>query len=167
LDKIPSNQKVHVKKYDPKTKHISFELIKQIKVLFNDLEVINMGSSALEISGTNDIDLQILSDPKVYSKYLPSLINLLGEPKFQSESLIEWKFKIDSIEVELYLTDKSSPETQRQLKVFKLLNNDTNLCLSYEKLKLKFKNGLLKDYMGAKFEFFNKILSIRVYIFVI
>ena len=162
LKKMPQDlaQKiVQIKAFDSQITILAEQIITQIQDIFPDLKVLNIGSSALEIAGNNDLDLQILSSPENYSIYLPKLIEILGEPKSSNQNLVEWKFKKEGIEVEIYLTDQNSPEFQGQLRVFEILKANLNLKNEYEKLKISLNGKSTRDYIQAKFEFFNKILE--------
>ncbi len=155
LTKMPQNlaqEIVEIKPFNPETTILADGIITQIQNIFPDLKVLNIGSSALEIAGNNDLNLQILSSPEKYPIYLPKLIQILGEPKNSHKDLVEWRFKKEGIDIEVYLTDQNSQEFKRQLRVFEILKTNLNL-----KIGLTGKN--VKDYTQVKFEFFNKILE--------
>lgn len=156
---IPEEKIVQIKLYNPKVREVGNSIVQSIKNKIPDVEVLFMGASVLGIAGQNDIDINVLSIPSKYGKYLPSLIELFGEPTKSNPNLIKWEFIENGFEVELYLTDKNSPLLQRQIKTFNILKDNPELAKEYEKIKLN-SNGLsFREYMRVKFEFFNRILG--------
>jgi len=159
LNTIPENKLADIKPFDPRVKLAAEEIIHSINQTLPGLEVFFGGASALGIAGQNDIDLNLLSMPVDYPKYLPILIELFGQPVKSNPILIKWEFVSGGFEVELYLTDKTSPALQRQVRVFQILRGSPALQKEYEQIKLQC-NGLpFKEYMRRKFEFFNHILT--------
>lgn len=154
LSKIPSSKKVCVKPFDPKAKKVGKKIIIKIKSEFPNLKILFMGATALVIAGQNDIDIYMLCRPQDFDKYLPALIKLFGEPKHIHNTFIEWGFKEDSFDIELYLTE--TPE--RHIKVFEILKLNKEFLAEYEKLKLSFDGKSLREYQRAKYEFYNRIL---------
>lgn len=160
LQTIPEGKIAVIKPFDPKVREAAQEIIQQIKNKLPDLEVFFGGASALGIAGQNDIDLNLLSIPEEYNKYVPILINLFGQPAKTSPTLVQWKFERNGFEAELYLTNRNSLALKEQIKTFELLRDNPNYKKDYEQIKLS-SNGLsFSDYMRKKYEFFNKILGI-------
>ena len=124
LKKISASKKVYVKPFDQKAKKTGGLIIKKIKRVFPNLKILFMGATALEIAGQNDIDIYVLSNPKDFNKYLPSLKKLFGKPKNTHKDFIEWKFIRDNHPIELYLTNPDSPSMLRQIDVFEILKSD-------------------------------------------
>lgn len=161
LKTIPEDKMANVRSFDPKVRVVGNKIVQNINNKIPELEVLFMGASALGIAGQNDIDLNILSTPNKYKNYLPPLIQMFGKPAKTNPNLVKWEFIKDGFEVELYLTDKDSPELQRQIKTFNILKNNQALAKEYEDIKLR-SNGLsFREYMRRKFEFFNKILRLN------
>jgi hypothetical protein len=130
-------------------------IVRKIKNHFPNLEVLFMGSVALEISGQRDLDIYALADPKDFDNYKPTLEKLFGKYKNIHKTFIEWKFSKDGYEIEIYLTEP--PE--RQIKVYEILKSDPKLLKEYEDLKLSFDRKSYKDYQKAKYVFYNRILE--------
>ncbi len=159
LSKINPNKKVSIYPFDPKGKALGETIVKQIKNHFPNLEVLFMGSVALGISGQKDIDIYALAYPKDFGKYLPIFEKLFGKVdkqwKYVKKTFVEWKFKKDGYEIEIYLTEP--PE--RQIRVYEILKSNKELLKEYQKLKLEFNGKSFRDYQKAKYEFYNKILN--------
>ena len=159
LSKIPENKKVSIKPFDLEGKKIGESIVQKIRNYLPDLEVLFMGSVALKIAGQKDIDIYALANPKDFNKYLPTFEKLFGVPakqgKYVKKTFIEWKFKKNGYEVEVYLTEP--PE--RQIRVFEILKSNKKLLKEYEDLKLSFDGKSYKDYQKAKYEFYNNILD--------
>ncbi len=159
LKTIPEDKIANVHPFNPKVKEVANVIIQQIKTSCPDLEVFFGGSSALGIAGQNDIDMNLLSSPDKYPKYLPALTSLFGEPKKTNPILVKWEFEKNGFEVELYLTDKNSSELQRQIKVNDLIKNNLEYQKEYQDIKLACNGLSFREYMKKKYEFFNKILN--------
>lgn len=160
LDSLPDGKIIEVKPFDPRVQKVANEIIAQIEEALPDSEIHFGGAAALGIAGQNDIDVNILSTPEEYEKYIPKIVELFGEPKKKGTS-IKWEFVQDGLDIELYLTDKNSPNLQEQLKVFELLSQNKELRDEYEQIKLPYGPIDFKEYMRKKYEFFNKILEIK------
>jgi len=159
LSKLDHKRKVSIHPFDPKGKALGEAIAKQIKSHFPNLEVLFMGSVALEISGQKDIDIYALAIPEDFDKYLPIFEKLFGEVdkkgKYVKKTFIEWKFQKDGYEIEVYLTEPPD----RQIKVYEILKSNQKLLKEYEDLKLSFDGKSYKDYQEAKYEFYNRILE--------
>jgi len=156
---IPPDKLARLQPFDPVVRHAAEQIIVQIKEAVPGLEVFFGGASALGIAGQNDIDLNVLSSPLEYAKYLPALSATFGPPARQNPNLVKWEFSRDGFDVELYLTDRDSGSLREQIRTFELLRDKPKLREEYERLKLVC-NGLpLREYMRQKYEFFNKILK--------
>ena len=60
LNKIPADKKVYIYSFNPKAVKVAEDLIQSINNIYPDLEVKHLGTSALRISGQNDIDIYAL-----------------------------------------------------------------------------------------------------------
>lgn len=156
---IPEDKRVEIKPYDPKLGETADEIIKPIKEIGKNLEVMLMGAAGLGISGQGDLDIYFLAKAEDFEEYLPKLIELFGEPKSQREVSIAWEFVGDNIPVELYLTDPRTETMQEQVAVFVMLKHDKSLLKKYENLKQAFDGKSFREYQKAKYEFYNKLLK--------
>lgn len=159
LEKVDPSRKVSVFPYDPYGKKLGKSIVSKIKSVFPNVNVIFMGSVALEISGQKDIDIYILADPKNFGEFLPGLEKLFGDINkkgdYVKKKFVEWKFGQEGYDIEIYLTEP--PETQ--IRVYEILRSNKELLKEYEKLKMKFNGKSYKEYQRAKYEFYNSILS--------
>lgn len=158
LSKIPADKKVSFFPYDPKAAEIADEIISKIENAIPEADIRFMGASALGTSGQNDIDIYVLASPDNYSRYLPKLKKLFGDP-FAGISLIEWSFISSGHEVSIYLDDSEKKTTKEQIKTFEILKNDEDLLAEYEKIKVEASKLFLRDYQRAKYKFYHKILD--------
>jgi hypothetical protein len=159
LSKIDPTKKVFIHPFSPKVKETGDNIISKIKREFPNLEVVFLGTTALGISGQNDIDINVLVKPVDFDKYLPTFEKLFGKPLHIHNNFIEWNFNENGNEIELYLTNPEQDSLQRQLKVFNILKSDQILLKEYENMKSKFNGKSFHDYQKAKYEFYNKILG--------
>ena len=161
LRTIPEQKIIEVKPFNPKAKEVGDSIVWSIKNKLPNMEVLFMSATALGIAGQNDIDLNVLSKPSEYNKYLSLLMELFGEPSQSNPNLVKWEFIKDGFEVELYLTDRDSPLLQEQIRTFNILKNNSELTKKYERIKMEC-NGLpFREYMRRKYEFFNEVLEIN------
>lgn len=159
LSTLPDGKIIIVKPFDPKVQEVAKQIITDLQKVLPDLEIHFGGASALGIAGQNDIDINILSVPEEYEKYCPIVEELFGEPKRKGTS-IKWEFVRGGFDVELYLTNKNSPNLQGQIQVFDILSKNKELRDEYEQTKLPLGPIDFKEYMRKKYEFFNKILEL-------
>lgn len=161
LQTVPEDKVTIIQSFDPKVREAARRIIREIKNEMPELEAFFGGASALGIAGQNDIDINLLSTPEEYGKYLPALSDLFGQPTTTNPALIKWEFNKDGFGVELYLTDRNSPALQEQIKTYELLRDNKNLLKEYEQIKLASGGLPFREYMRRKYEFFNKISEIK------
>jgi len=155
LAKISVYRKVIISPFDLKAKETGNLLVLRISKEFSNLKVLFMGATALGIAGQNDLDIYVLAKSRDFSKHLPKLKQLFGNPKNIHKTFVEWNFTENGYPVELYLTEP--PE--RQIKVHKILKSSEKLLKEYEDLKLKYNGKSFRDYQKAKYEFYHTILN--------
>jgi GrpB-like predicted nucleotidyltransferase (UPF0157 family) len=158
LSTLPDGITITVKPFDPKVQEVGGRIVDELKSVLPNLSIHFGGAAALGIAGQNDIDINILSTPAEYDTYSPVIEKLLGKPSKRGSS-IKWEFMKDGFEVELYLTDKNSPNLQEQIQVFDILSQNKELRDEYQQIKLPYGVIDFKDYMRKKYEFFNHILE--------
>ena len=159
LNKIPEDKIVNINPFDNRIIKTADEITASIIKIYPNLEIKHMGASALEISGQNDIDIYVFSDPIDFDKYLLGLTKLFGKPLHVHEKFIEWQFTKNGFDIEFYLTSKDSETMKKQIEVFKILRNDKNLLKGYEELKEGMNGKSFKEYQRKKYEFYHKILN--------
>lgn len=156
LLKIPEDKIFVLKPYDSKSVNVVENIKRLLSTAGVNLKVIWMGSLALGISGQGDIDLYILCDSVEFDKYVPIIEKVFG-PRVYGISIYKWNLEIDGFEVEMYLTDPTTPSMIEQIHVFKKLKSDKNLLNEYELVKQSSNGLLFRDYMRKKYEFFNQL----------
>jgi len=161
LAKVPDDQKMVVKPFNPRGLEIAEQIIADIKALEPELEVMLLGSLPLKISGQEDIDLSAFCIKSEQPKHIDSFKKLYGEPTRQTENSICWDFQRDGFDVGVWLTDPTTETTKAQVQVFNLLKNNPELLREYEKIKEDAKNLTYKEYQTRKYEFYNRILGLE------
>ena len=124
---IPENKKIFIQEFNPATKEVTNRIIARIQAEKPGIEVSNFGSTALEIAGQNDIDLNVLSSLDAYTDDLPILEKLFGQPKQKERLPMKWEFMEDGFEVEVYLSDKNSPTFQDHVRVYTAMKENPAL----------------------------------------
>lgn len=159
LSSLSKTKRVKIFKYDKKSQKIVDEIIGKINKSIPELKVKFIGSPALGIFGQRDIDLYVFCSQDKFPKYLQKMTQLFDIPELMNKESIKWSFKKSGFDIELYLTDPNTPQMRRQLKVFEILKNNSELLKEYEKLKQSFNGKSYHDYQKAKYEFYNRILG--------
>lgn len=158
LRTLSDTQTVHIKAFDVRARDTAEELIVELKRCFSEINIIYFGSSALGISGENDVDLGIVNS--VLAPTYKKLREMFGsELKYdEKRHIVRWEFMRNGFKVELFLTDSISPELQEQIETQKLLLHDASLRADYEEIKRAAEGVSIREYTKRKMEFFNKIL---------
>jgi GrpB-like predicted nucleotidyltransferase (UPF0157 family) len=157
LSSLRNNRIIVIKPFDPKVQEVANRIINQLKAALPELTIHFGGAAALGVAGQNDIDINILTTPEEYDRHSPIIEKMFGEPKRRGTS-IKWEFIRDGFDVELYLTDKNSPNLQDQIRVFEILSQNKGLRDQYERIKMPYGPIDFKEYMRKKYAFFNEIL---------
>jgi hypothetical protein len=161
LAKVPDDQKMVVRPFNPRGLEIAEKIIEDIKLLNSDLDVMILGSLALKISGQEDIDISAFCIKSEQYKYLDNFKKLFGEPTRQTQNSVGWDFQKENFNVGVWLTDPTSKTTQGQIRVFNMLKSDPVLLKEYERIKEDAKNLSYKEYQIRKYEFYNRILGLK------
>src|SRR3989344_7819708 len=135
LASIPEDKNVLIQDFDPRVTNVAHKIIAKIRATGMKSEVLNMGSSGLEIAGQNDIDLNVHSSPDRGKDDLAILEKLFGLPRQKKTLPMKWEFKEDGFDVELHLADATTEAFKTHLKVFKALKDDAELRRQYEEMK--------------------------------
>jgi GrpB-like predicted nucleotidyltransferase (UPF0157 family) len=162
LDTIPKDKVARVVAFDPATQQTAQEIMSEIRTALPKVQIFYAGSSALGIAGENDIDLTALAIGEFQSAF-NVFTKLYGAPKRTTleDGYAHWEFVRNGFPVELHLNDRMKPYFQEQLDTQKILEQNTDLCLEYERIKLQ-SNGLpWREYTRRKYEFWNRILGLH------
>lgn len=162
LAKVPNDQKVEVKPFNPRGLEVASLIIAEINMIEPDLEVICIGSLPLKIAGQEDIDINAYCPKKDQEQHLDNFRKLYGEPYRTGRASVCWSFTRDGFSVDVWLTDPNAETTKRQLKVFNLLKENQVLLKEYEQIKLSSGHLPYKEYQTKKYEFFNRILGLEL-----
>src|SRR3989344_4231661 len=125
-----------------------------------NIEFRHIGSSALGIEGKKDIDLEVLVEPKDYNFAKNKMISKYDLPKKEiDEFWNKFETEIGEWEIDMFLSIPKHPITIRNKIFFEYLRN--NLDARKEYLEIKNKSKLLsrEQYVKAKKEFLEKIIS--------
>jgi hypothetical protein len=161
LQTLPEDRIAHVVPFDPAVRTIAQEIISEVAKIFPIGKVFYLGSSKLGIAGENDIDLTVLGGSN-FENSMRDLTQLYGNPTRENrkDKIVKWEFIRNGFPVELHLIDVVTPNFQEQIDTQEILENNKDLLLEYEQLKLK-ANGLpWREYLRVKYEFWNKILGL-------
>lgn len=158
LAKIPQDKVVRVKPFNPLSKKIASEIIREIKKKMPNTKVRFIGSAALSIAGQDDIDLSIVSNGN-FDEDRKNLLKLFGKPVSDHRMYVQWEFERKNFSVELSLNREMSPQIREQIDVFELLSSNSDLKDQFEKTKLEMNGRAYGEYQAAKYKFFNRILG--------
>src|SRR3989344_9456729 len=127
LSKVPDDQKMVVKPFNPKGLEVANQVMAEIKAIEPDLEVVCIGSLPLKIAGQEDIDISVFCIKSEQDKHFDSFKRLFGEPTRIGKSSTAWDFERDGFSVGVWLTDPTSNTTQEQLQGFNMLKENPEL----------------------------------------
>jgi hypothetical protein len=159
IETIPKEKIAVIQPFNPKVKEIAAEIIEKIKNELPTSEIFFLGASALGVAGQNDIDITVVNDDVDVGE--KTLQRLFGNFTKKNPGLIKWEFRDVGFEVELYLTRAITPSLQEQIDTSNLLRNNHGLLREYENMKFASNGITFREYMGRKYEFFNRILGIK------
>lgn len=80
LSKIPDDQKMVVKPFNPKGLEVANQIITEIKAIEPDSAVVCIGSLPLKIAGQEDVDINVFCIKEEQEKHLLNFKKLYGEP---------------------------------------------------------------------------------------
>ncbi len=150
---------VRVSHFDPRARELGWTIVEELRHGLPGIPVHFIGAASLGIAGQNDVDIEVLSLPSLYSLHGPVITRLYGPPARAGKS-IKWAFTREGFEVELYLTDMDSPSVQRQLRFYELLAADPTLRAEYLRIKMPYGPTMYKAYMRRKYAFYNRVLGL-------
>jgi GrpB-like predicted nucleotidyltransferase (UPF0157 family) len=158
LNSIPEDKIAHIVPFDPATQTTAKEIIAEVNSTAPLAKIFYIGSSKLGIAGENDIDITVLGENN-FDKYLKAFEQRYGEPVHKNieTKYVKWEFIRNGFPVELHLEDFMKAGLQEQIHTQEILENDPDLRMQYEQMKLE-ANGLSRrEYLRRKYEFWNKI----------
>ena len=159
LAKVPDDQKMVVKPFNPKGLDVAERIIADIKAIEPGLEVMLLGSLPLKILGQEDIDISVFCIKSEQPQHIDNFKKLLGEPTRIGQNSTGWDFKKEGFNVSVWLTDPTAQTTKDQVKIFNLLKENPELLREYENIKENAKNLTYKEYQKRKYEFYNRVLA--------
>lgn len=155
---IPEDAKSDIKPWDSKAAEFARNLVVELEKA-TGLEVFWGGSLALGILGQNDIDLTLFCEPQDFGKYLPKIVSILGQLKWELEDKILWRTTKDAYKVDAYLGSKNLEGVQNDLFFSNSLKNNPALLQEYISVK---EQGLsAREYYKRKNEFYNRVVNMK------
>jgi GrpB-like predicted nucleotidyltransferase (UPF0157 family) len=162
LKTVPEGKFARVVAFDPATQTTAQEITSEITTELPAAKVLYIGSSKLGIAGENDIDMTVLAG-NAFDHYLHVFNQRYDDPVHMNlkNKYVKWEFIRNGFPVELHLGDFMNAALQEQINTQEILENNNDLRLEYEQIKLQ-ANGLpWKEYLRIKYEFWNRILGIK------
>ncbi len=127
--------------------------------MYPELKVHFMGSAALRICGQKDLDYIIDCHPESFNLYISGLTSLLGQPKKNRPTFVEWETNQHNYHIDLLLMDPSNPVSIKTLKIFDIFISNQEILKQYEQLKMASNGVSIREYKRIRMEFFQKILK--------
>lgn len=153
---MSSNKSYHCEPWSPAVKETANELIRAIKAVAPELEVLFMGAAALELPGKNDIDLDILCKVDDITRYASKLKPVLGEPSKSDSKSTFWSFHKNGFEIDAILSDPSISHVPLQRARFEKLKSDSRLREKYCALKIECDGLPYEEYEKKKLAFLDE-----------
>ncbi|MGC9611023.1 MAG: GrpB family protein [Minisyncoccia bacterium] len=151
-----ANGAVSIKPYDRRTAVVAQGVVNKIKQRFPEADTRFMGASALGIAGQNDIDIYVLCPPDCSNVYFMELSKIFG-----GRVRNKWRWLENGYEISVHVTDPREPKQKEQIEIFRIFKTKPEVLKEYETLKISMNGRSYRDYMAAKYEFYNKVLGIK------
>jgi GrpB-like predicted nucleotidyltransferase (UPF0157 family) len=161
LKHISDTKKVRILPYNPKVKE-TFQKIKQHlqSILGKEVEIVHRGASNLGISGKGEIDMYIPVEKDQFVPILKKLKEEYGKPdSLYPNERSRFNFRIDDIDIELFLINKESDGWRKGNQFEEYLKNNTDALKEYMKIKEESEGVTTREYYRRKLEFMNKIFD--------
>lgn len=142
--------------FDPKTTVIAKKIIKNLKELLDDTEIVHMGSTALRISGKNDIEIYVFPNKNKWGEVYKKLTSEFGEAGVTEDDFARFNTGVGGYEVEIIML--SGYAKKLNLAMHKYLSEHKKALEEYEELKKKYSHSK-REYQIQKDKFFAKIIK--------
>lgn len=161
LERLSDEERVVIVSFDP-TSQTRFEQIKTRiqSVLGSDFEVVHRGSSALGISGQDEIDVCVLVSPELFDEILLVLEKALGKPRsVYPKDRARFSVELEGKKIDLFLTNKEHDGWLNSVKFENYLRTHPEVLQAYRLLKENLNGATMREYYRQKIEFINDILN--------
>lgn len=155
-----SDRPVTIVPYDERSERLFNEVRSEIYgLLGRDIEVEHEGSSALGISGQDEIDVSIAVSKDKIEEYIPKLETVFGPVRKRYEDRARFEVRREEKKIDLKIVDMNN-QNSLEAKLFKeyMLNHPEDLE-RYRVLKEESHGQTTKEYYRRKIEFINDILA--------
>lgn len=154
------SQKVRIMPYDTSSDE-KFESVKtQLLGILGEVEVVHRGSSSLNISGQDEIDVYIPVDKKDFEKYLKPLTHAFGNPRNTDHSQrIRFFSNVEGKKVDLFLIDRECEDWKNGLAFEKFLRENPDVLREYELFKEGLDGVTVAEYYENKNAFTEGVLG--------
>lgn len=141
-----------------------FQRLKQMMraELGEDIPVEHRGSTALGISGQDEIDVYIPVKRDDFPILETALIKLFGDPRSKYPARVRFDASTDSKRIDVFLIDKGHGDWLRGVAFEDICRKDPAILDSYRKLKEEMNGWSVQDFYRRKTEFINEVLESAV-----
>lgn len=143
--------------WNPYTKIIASKMMAELTDRLQGLEVeiIHMGSTALEIAGKNEVELYVYPAPQAWAEALQILTSAYGKPGFSSPDFIRFNSELEGFEIEIMQMRGYVGRLNKA--VYRYLSENPELCEEYVDVKRQYCCSK-REYQRHKDLFFEKIV---------
>ena len=143
--------------WDPRTKVVAANMLAYLEQILSGLEVelLHMGSTALEIAGKNEIEVYVYPAQDLWDAVTQTLTGAYGEPGYRDTDFIRYDTTLDGYDIELIQMRGYIGTVNKA--VYRYLAAHPELCDEYVAIKRQYRYSK-RDYMIHKEQFFQKLV---------
>lgn len=144
--------------WDPRSRRVARQVMGDLSLALEGLavEILHMGSTALEIAGKNDIEVYVYPVASTWHEVLKILRDKYGKPGYQDEDFIRFDAQSEGFELEILQLRGYIGKVNKALH--KYLAEHPALCDEYAAIKRQYSYSK-REYQRHKERFFDRVVS--------
>ena len=161
IEKASPTKQFLLKEWDKDAYEFAQSIIAFLQESFPQFKVYFIGSLALKLPGSNDVDMNV-DCGHASAEELAEYANLISE-KYGAATRVEpaiaqWVFTKDGVSVDIILYNNQFEGTDTQIAIHEKIKNSPELQLEYENIKREAHEKSERDYVRGKIQFFRKLV---------
>ena len=160
IDAASSTEKFILKPWDSKAHAMAESIVDFLKKTFPEFEVYFIGSLALRISGSNDIDMNVYCkecSSEDIARHAQLISEKYSKPTRVEPTIAQWVFTHDGVSVDIILYNGQFEGADSQTVLHEKLAGSAALRTEYEAMKQQMDGKSVRDYVRGKILFFKRM----------
>ena len=160
IESLSSDRKICIVPYDSRTEELFEKVKKKIQsVLGTEVQIEHVGASALEISGQDEIDVQVPVPKNKFPEYISRLETIFGEVRKVYPTRARFEVREAGKKIDFALVDAGHEDWLNHVRFMDHMRSNPTDLEQYRILKEESNGMAVKDYYRKKTEFINEILA--------